>query len=129
MATVEQWAEQEEIFLKQIKGELTCDQSWQLHKEVIAKYFGKEDSDNEDFEEAAFEVKAEVNFETEEVKEAHPRSVQSKSRLNVDNRSFPCEFCDYSAKMEHTLMVHIQMNHMQLSYQCKLAEWVKALHF
>ena len=125
MASVEQWAEQEEIFLKQIKGELTFNQSWKLHKEVIAKYFGKEESDTdfEDGEEAAFEVKVEVDQDTDEAKEAHPRSLQSKSRQNVDNRSFPCEFCEYSAKMEHTLMVHIQMNHMQLSYQCKLCDF------
>ena len=123
MATVEQWAEQEEIFLKQIKGELTFDQCWKMHKEVIAKYFGKEENDNEDDEEPAFEVKVEAVQGVEEAKEVHPRSIKSNSRLDVENRSFPCEFCDYSAKMEHTLMVHIQMNHMQLSYQCQICDF------
>ena len=47
MASVEQWAEQEEIFVKQIRGELTLDQSWKLHKEVIAKYFGKGEGDSD----------------------------------------------------------------------------------
>ena len=88
MATVEQWEEQEEIFLKQIKGELTFDQCWKMHKEVIAKYFGKEENDNEDDEEPAFEVKVEALQGVEEAKEVHPRSIKSNSRLDVENRSF-----------------------------------------
>ena len=47
MASEEQWALQEEIFLKQIKGEISADQSWKLHKEVITKYFGKGEVDDE----------------------------------------------------------------------------------
>ena len=122
MASEEQWALQEEIFLRQIKGEISADQSWKLHKEVIAKYFGKGEGEDE-MGEPDFVVKVESDQKVDELKEVHPRSGQSKSRLSLEERSFPCEFCDYSAKMEHTLMVHIQMNHMQLSYQCKLCDF------
>ena len=34
-----------------------------------------------------------------------------------------CEFCNYSAKQQNALKVHIEMNHINLRYLCNLCDY------
>jgi hypothetical protein len=36
-----QWAEQEEVFLKQLRKELSYEECWERHREIIERYHGE----------------------------------------------------------------------------------------
>ena len=64
-----------------------------------------------------------IQVEDREQKEdgtVHLKKINAK-RLQI--KSDNCEFCGHKAKNFFALQIHVQMNHMNISYQCKICEY------
>ena len=121
MTSEEQWREQEEVFLLQLEGALGVEESWRRHQQIIARYNNIEQEGAEEREEEIVTIEEiSENMEIEEKIKASPNIVLRETDIEYSQE---CEFCDYRARILHTLQVHVQMHHMQVSYQCKMCNF------
>ena len=142
MASESQWAEQELVFMQQLNGELSYEESWGKHVEIINRY--DEDVEEEDNEkdpdvEEINDINGHENnlydsdFSVEEEPEEVNRQVQPNTLAitkgliafseDFDDKKIPCPLCGYRAKQAATLQVHVQMNHLNLYYFCKVCNY------
>ena len=142
MASEAQWAEQELVFLQQLKGELTYEESWGKHVDIIGRFNEEEvDLDIEDINEPATHINQheyklhDSDFFLEEESGEANIQLEPKTKIlpttnrfiefseDLDETKLPCPHCGYRAKKASALQVHVQMNHLNLHYLCKVCAY------